>query len=103
MREEEAKEGGNDMAAPLLDTEHERALLSQAIIETLDSWPQLHRQIFSEAHYHGRSVESISSSLGMRVDTVRLILQECEGRLRSALNHFGKTPRFLCACHPSTC
>ncbi len=76
------------MAACILNTERDRELLSQAIVRTLDSWPQLHRQIFSEAHYAGKSAESIAASLGVEPDSVRMILQECEDRLRRSLQSF---------------
>jgi len=89
------------MAASILDTERERELLSQVIVETLDSWPQLHRQIFSEAHYRGRSVESISSSLGVGADTVRSILRDCEDRLRNALKSFREGPSIALPFSPN--
>jgi DNA-directed RNA polymerase specialized sigma24 family protein len=73
------------MPASILDTERERELLSQAILNALDSWPQLHRRIFSEAHYRGKSAESIALSLGVGPETVRTILRDCEARLRIAL------------------
>lgn len=69
-------------------SEHERELLSRAILRTLETWPQLHRQIFSEAHYRGKSPETISSSLGVSPDRVREILRECETGLRKALKSF---------------
>lgn len=74
------------MAALISD--RERELLSQAIVKTLDSWPQLNRQIFSEAHYAGKSPESISSSLGVSPERVRQILRESESRLQQALKSF---------------
>ncbi len=76
------------MAASILDTDRERELLSQVILKTLDSWPQLHRRIFSEAHYRGESAESIAKSLGVGLDTVRAILRDCDFRLRTALKLF---------------
>jgi len=71
-----------------LISEHERELLSRAILRTLDSWPKLHQQIFSEAHYHGKSPEAISGSLGVSPDSVRQILRDCEAQLRRALKSF---------------
>jgi DNA-directed RNA polymerase specialized sigma24 family protein len=76
------------MTVSVLDTERERELLSQAIVRTLDSWPQLHRRIFAEAHYRGESAESIAKSLGVGLDTVRTILRDCDSRLRNALKSF---------------
>ena len=84
----------------LLITDSERELLSKAIVETLRSWPQLHRQIFSEAHYRGRSIESISNSFNMSSEAVRAILQECDGRLRNALKSFRNSrPGSLRPCY----
>ncbi len=76
------------MPASILDRERERELLSQAILETLNSWPLLYRRVFSDAHYRGESAERIAASLGMGTDTVRTILRDCDRRLRKALNSF---------------
>jgi DNA-directed RNA polymerase specialized sigma24 family protein len=62
--------------------------LSEVILGELDSWPELHRQIFVQSHYRGQSLEQVSHSCGMRVPEVRLILSQCERRLREALREF---------------
>ncbi len=76
------------MIGHVLNSEWERELLSQTIRQTLESWPPLHRQIFSEAHYGGMSIESIGDAHALSLETVRAILQDCEHRLRNALKMF---------------
>ncbi len=65
-----------------------RELLSQAIVDVLASWPELHRRVFEQAHYQGHSMEKISGSLGLSVANVRMILEGCDRRLRAALRSF---------------
>jgi DNA-directed RNA polymerase specialized sigma24 family protein len=71
-----------------LEQERERELLSRAIVDILRSWPEEHRRVFEQAHYQGRSAESISKSLDLSTAHVRLILENCDRRLRSALRGF---------------
>jgi DNA-directed RNA polymerase specialized sigma24 family protein len=65
-----------------------RELLSQAILDVLGGWTDLHRQVFVKAHYQGQSVDAISGLLGMPAPEVRRILDNCDRRLRAALRSF---------------
>jgi DNA-directed RNA polymerase specialized sigma24 family protein len=73
------------MASWMPENERDRELLSQAIVKTLDSWPEFHRRIFSEVHYGGKSVESVAAAWAMRPAEVHALLEDCERRLRKAL------------------
>lgn len=73
------------MAAAGLRFEPSRELLSQAIVESLKSWPEVQRQIFVEIHYGGRSVEEVSRTLGLPRSEVNQILEHCERKLYQAL------------------
>jgi DNA-directed RNA polymerase specialized sigma24 family protein len=66
--------------------EPSRDLLSQAIVESLKSWPEFQRRIFIETHYCGRSVEEIARALELGTGEVVQILQRCERRLYRALS-----------------
>ena len=65
-----------------------RELLSQTIVESLNSWPDTHRRVFIEAHYGGRSAEEIACAMGLRQSDVIQILQHCERKLYRALKAF---------------
>ena len=65
-----------------------RELLSQAIVEALATWPDLHRQIFIKAHYENRNAEQIAESVGLKVGDVHSILALCSARLHRALKFF---------------
>lgn len=69
-----------------------RELLSQAILEALATWPDLHRRVFIKAHYEGRSVEQIAESVGLKVGDVHSILTLCSTRLLRALKFFRVNP-----------
>jgi DNA-directed RNA polymerase specialized sigma24 family protein len=62
--------------------------LFQGILDTLRSWPDLDRQIFVQAHYHGQSIEAISRSLNLNMEETRLILQHRDHELHAALRKF---------------
>ncbi len=68
-----------------IELERNRELLSQAILDVLRSWPELHQRVFVQAHYQGRSVEAISGALGLSPVDARMILESCDRRLRAAL------------------
>jgi DNA-directed RNA polymerase specialized sigma24 family protein len=68
--------------------ERNRKDLSEAIMDVLESWPELDRQVFTKSHYRGESAESISSSEGLSVSEVRMILDLCNRRLRQSLTGF---------------
>ncbi len=60
----------------------------QEISDALHQWPELERTIFPEAHYHGRSPESISRSFQLDVEEVSTILKQCDRRLHASLRDF---------------
>ncbi len=76
------------MATARLRIDPQRDLLSQAIVESLQSWPEYHRRVFIEIHYCGRPVEDVARSLGLRAVTVKQILERCELMLHQALRVF---------------
>jgi DNA-directed RNA polymerase specialized sigma24 family protein len=69
-------------------SERTRELLSQAILEVLSSWPELHRNVFIQAHYKGQSEKSISELFGIQACEVHGILSNCQRRLCKALRAF---------------
>ncbi len=76
------------MPAAAVASYRNRELLSQRILEILDSWPELHRQVFVRAHYWGDTAETISTTSGLQVGEVRTILTRCERRLCRELRPF---------------
>jgi DNA-directed RNA polymerase specialized sigma24 family protein len=76
------------MANARLRIEPQRDLLSQAIVESLQSWPEYYRRVFIEIHYCGRPVEDVARSLGLQTVAVKLILERCEIMLHQALKVF---------------
>ena len=71
--------------------ERARHSLSELILKELESWQDLHRQIFVESHYRSQTVEQVSDSFGVGPGEVRMILQQCDRRLRQALKAFRET------------
>jgi DNA-directed RNA polymerase specialized sigma24 family protein len=99
MREED---WGLVMAAAALRLGPSRDLLLQAIVASLESWPDLHRRIFSEIHYRGQSVSGVARVLGLGQNEVKEILRHCELDLYRAIKVFrDDTPVDLPAkpCH----
>jgi len=76
------------MATSGFEFEPSRDLLSQTIVEAVQSWPELQRRVFVETHYHGRPVEEVCLSLALRPGEVTQILQNCERKLFQALKAF---------------
>ncbi len=76
------------MATTSFELERTRELLCEKIVEILNSWPELHRRIFVQSHYRGESLDDISHCVGLKVSDARLILENCERKLRSALKSF---------------
>jgi DNA-directed RNA polymerase specialized sigma24 family protein len=76
------------MAVVALGLERTRELLSEAIVEVLRSWPELHRCVFVQSHYRGESVEQLSNSLHIDASEIRIILEHCDRMLRAALKGF---------------
>jgi DNA-directed RNA polymerase specialized sigma24 family protein len=62
--------------------------LLREIFSILLKWPELERRVFSQAHYHGQSPETISRSLQLDEKRVRAILQQCDDRLHTSLRDF---------------
>ena len=65
-----------------------RELLSQAIVEALATWPDLHRRVFIKAHYENRNAEQIAESVGLKIGDVHSILALCSTRLHRAVKLF---------------
>ena len=68
-----------------------RTLLLKAITSALQSWPELHRRVFIQTHYEGKSVQEISQANGIETIEVRQILESSEHRLRDALREFRRS------------
>jgi len=81
------------MATAAATWHRNRELLSLRILEALDSWPELHREIFVRAHYWGDAPEMISRAMGLGPGAVRLILEQCERRLYAELRPFREDVR----------
>jgi DNA-directed RNA polymerase specialized sigma24 family protein len=77
------------MSAALLKWKRED--LFREISNILHQWPDLDRQIFAQAHYHGQSPESISRSLKLDVEKVSAILKQCDRKLHTSLREFHKS------------
>ncbi len=76
------------MATSGIRFEGSREMLSQAIVESLNSWPELQRRVFVETHYHNRPIEEIAREMGMTCCDVVQILEHCERSLFRALKAF---------------
>ena len=76
-----------------VNTGTKRETLLQEINNAFLQWPELDRRVFSQAHYHGKSLEAISRSLQLDVEAVSTILEGCERRLYASLRSFRKTCR----------
>ena len=68
-----------------------RENLFKEISSVLRQWPELERKIFSQAHYRGQSLETISHSLQLDVEEVGAILKQCNRRLHASLRNFRKS------------
>jgi DNA-directed RNA polymerase specialized sigma24 family protein len=79
--------------------EFKREDLFREISDAYHRWPELDRSIFAQAHYHGQSMESISSSLKLDVKKVRAILKQRDREMLISLRDFRrsgiKTPTVL--------
>ena len=65
--------------------------LIQGIFNALRQWPELERRVFTQAHYHGQSLEAISHSHRLDVGEVSMILKRCDRRLHTFLREFRKS------------
>jgi hypothetical protein len=67
--------------------------LFREIVGIFRQWPELDRTVFFQAHYHGKSVETISRSLNMDVEEVSIILKQCDRQLNASLRNFRQDTR----------
>jgi DNA-directed RNA polymerase specialized sigma24 family protein len=65
-----------------------RETLLEEISNAIHQWPELEREVFSQAHYHGKSVEAISHSFQLEPKQVSAILKQCDRRLYTFLRSF---------------
>jgi DNA-directed RNA polymerase specialized sigma24 family protein len=65
-----------------------RNLLLQAIMECVNSWPELQRRIFISVHYGGKPESEVAAILGLSRKEVEQALQDCERQLHQALKPF---------------
>jgi DNA-directed RNA polymerase specialized sigma24 family protein len=86
------------MAAARNASKPNRDCLLHAILNVLKGWPELHRSIFIQAHYQGKSQGEISRGLELCAEDVRRILDVCDRRLRSALREFRSSIRQTGEC-----
>jgi DNA-directed RNA polymerase specialized sigma24 family protein len=68
-----------------------RESLIQEIFSVIAQWPDIERNVFCEAHYHGQSVEAISRSQQLNEEEVQQILNQCDQRLHASLRSLGKS------------
>ena len=76
------------MTTPTPRLESNRDHLLPAIVDVLQSWPEKHRRIFTQAHYKGASPKDIARTMGLGVGDVEEVLVKCERALRAALRTF---------------
>lgn len=97
------------MATMEFRPEPSRDQLSQIILECLQSWPELHRRIFVEIHYCGRSAEHVARTLSLPPAEVAHVLEQCDRKLHDALKAFRngviptmsevQLPEYSASCH----
>lgn len=76
------------MATAARESGFSRSELLQAIMDSLQSWPDMHRRIFIDIHYGGRPASEIASSLGISLEEIDSILESCSANLNDALRGF---------------
>ena len=79
------------MGACRLFVESPRELLSQAIIDVVQSFPENHRRIFVQVRYEGRPIDEAARGLGISVSEARQILEQCERKLLRDLREFSRS------------
>jgi DNA-directed RNA polymerase specialized sigma24 family protein len=70
-----------------------RENLLEEISAAIRQWPEFEQRVFSQAHYHGQSLEAISRSFQLDIDQVSAILKKCDQRLYAFLKSFPKTAK----------
>ena len=63
-----------------------RKQLFMKIVSTLRTWSDLEQEIFTQAHYYGKSPITISNHLKLDVDEVNGILKRCNLKLLTSLS-----------------
>ena len=76
------------MAAGILNLNHPRELLHEAIVHELRSWTELPRRVFVLVHYSGKSVQEVAAQSGRSTGEISRILHNHEHKLRTALKAF---------------
>lgn len=76
------------MAASTFNLNAPRSLLYDAIMNEIRSWADFPRQIFTQAHYAGKSVEEIAAQSGYGAREVSQILETHERKLRKSLRNY---------------
>ena len=76
-----------------------RDQLSQTIVETLRSWPELDRRIFTSVHYESLSVDEAARIEEVDPRLARSILESCQRQLVDRLRELRRPP--TCACRPT--
>jgi DNA-directed RNA polymerase specialized sigma24 family protein len=64
--------------------------LFQTIFNQLGQWTERDRQIFSQVHYHGQSLEAISRVFEIDLREVSRILKKCDRQLQISLRKYRK-------------
>jgi len=75
-----------------LERDCTRALLSQAIIDAILSWPEHERRLFAWVHYDGWSLEKAAGALGLDLAQAPRMFEVCDGSLRASLRDFSSSP-----------
>jgi DNA-directed RNA polymerase specialized sigma24 family protein len=70
--------------------------LSKTILETLRSWPELDRRIFTSVHYGSLSVDEAARIEGIEPRMARSILDSCQRDLVERLRDFRRPSS--CGC-----
>lgn len=76
------------MAASIFSLNAPRSLLYDAIMNEIRSWADFPRQIFTQAHYAGKTVQEIAAQSGHGTREVSQILESHERKLRKSLRNF---------------
>jgi hypothetical protein len=77
-----------ELKMPAVTAKIKRENLYQEIFAVFRQWSELEQRIFSQAHYHGQSLEAISRSLQLDAKEVGTILKQCDRRLYASLKNF---------------
>jgi hypothetical protein len=73
---------------PAIKENLNRDTLFQEILNIISQWPELERSIFCEAHYYGRTLQTIACSFHLDIREVHKILTECDRKLHASLGDF---------------